>query len=153
MHFHTIFAAAMATMVPFSAAVGNAGKLFKNIVEVLAPGLDHQHNANIDTRDALVSDVLRRDDLAQQLGLPHQVVEDCRREGKDAPVEITKEPSGGLKAQRLPAVCTTFATSWAEDTSPFACGTDCIQYSGLTDDQVQRVINAAQELMTNAQIK
>ena len=46
----------------------------------------------------------------------------------------------------------TFATYWTDKTSPHPCGTDCLKYEGLTDEQVQKVLAAAKELMTNVKL-
>ena len=97
MRFQTIFTAAMATMVPLAAAGGKSGKVIQKFIELFAPGLDHQHNPSIDTRDALFADIFRREDEEAKLppGIPQYVIDDCKAQGKDAGVEVTKQGSGG----------------------------------------------------------
>lgn len=58
----------------------------------------------------------------------------------------------GLKAEKVPAVCMTFATYFTDSASPHPCGNDCLQYEGLNDQQIQTVLDAAQKNLPGAKI-
>lgn len=94
MRFQTILTAAMATMVPMAAAGGQTGKLIVKFVELFAPGTDHHHNPSIDTRDADF-DLFRRQEAQLPPGIPQNVIDDCKKEGEKAAVEVTRQGSGG----------------------------------------------------------
>ncbi|KAI6084731.1 hypothetical protein F4821DRAFT_166282 [Hypoxylon rubiginosum] len=77
-------------------------------------------------------------------GVPENVIENCCNALKGARIKVTgQNPQSGIKITGIPYPCIS-AAPWFDGVGavPFACGDDCLQYAGLTNDEYTQVRQA-----------
>ncbi|EFW20108.1 hypothetical protein D8B26_003440 [Coccidioides posadasii str. Silveira] len=80
--------------------------------------------------------------------VPKYNFEICRDQINKQPEKIvSSNPSEGVvRFEKVPPGCMNLATvltsSCGDAVYPFPCGSDCLQYTGLTDNQMQQIFEA-----------
>ncbi|KAI1772979.1 hypothetical protein F4818DRAFT_443865 [Hypoxylon cercidicola] len=82
--------------------------------------------------------------MAVPNGVPENVIENCCNALRGARIKVTgQNPRDGIKITGIPYPCIS-AAPWFDGVGavPFACGDDCLQYAGLTNDEYTQIRKA-----------
>ncbi|KAI4619115.1 uncharacterized protein J4E87_007702 [Alternaria ethzedia] len=80
-------------------------------------------------------------------GVSEESIEQCRVTNEGRQVTLTRTGEYSMRIEGLAPECMNFAALFTDEGSPIPCGTSCLDYVDLPQDQMVNLVNLANGLL------